>query len=823
MTSNPITALVLSTEGILRLAHTLKRPIRSKDVLDALGGDPGSVRRDLRRLREDGLTDIASEGAEGTFYDLSATGRAAVEALNRAAGEHVGAAAFLWPHAGFAPNPDNTRKVFKDEVIDSLADSIVEAGGLLQNLVAGPADASGVRMIKDGEVRWRACGRLIAQGRLPTSLADGLPCVERESGLIDDLKVMLIANARREDVSPWEDAKGLKAFKDAAGLSARAVAFALGRAQEGSERGVKDVQEKIATVEKATTENIALHEGGEITWEQLRESVRIAKPTSPAVEPPPAEIPKAETDATTAASATPEDQELSPGARMMLLEIALACELRPYDLKGKLGPTTKMTNAVVLSDRFRSTEAELLAAGMVLFNGGWPVSVTLLRPGLAAANFQAWASPLERRVRRARLDANSMMGEAEAVCLEQEGKYLTEWLNVPPDPIPTVLTDDNALILLEIYEAWKRAGGYSYGSGPDSHGIQVNPEIEPDRIKRLTALKMITATDLETPLADGSVRVKPTTYNRPNAEEALQGRWPDIGQASGRAKALLEIRTALYGAEEAQACKKEKRYATSWLNGPFPVSAAAQAAIDAELQRKQAQEDASARRAAEVQRAEDALAALEAEARTLDPAVLGERIRAMLDARRSPAPWMPSTNRYYGFARSSAGDVANDGAGARLAVLAINALTGCWPAIEAAATSEPSREQFTGWICDHLMRVHGYSEEAAAITAPRVLARELAQGGVAFGEDDFGWTADFAEEYADGWAEDFPPVVAVLNAGSISVPAEHRDNPDPWLAANIVDGEFIGPVHVPLTATPPAGEPITPSTMDEEDEAHAAA
>lgn len=282
MTSQPITPLVLSTEAILRLAAGHRSSIKPASVLAALGGDAANIRRDLRRLRDAGLVTIASEGQDGTAYDLTGEGYDAVAALDRAAGAAGPAGeAQAWPHAGFVPNPDQPRKSFPADMIRDLAESIVQVGGLLHNMVAYPADASGARMIHDGECRWRACGLLIEEDRLPDSLKLGLPFTEREGTELEMLKVALVANHQRGDLAPWEDARGLHRVKVLTGLSARGVAMLVGRAKEGSERGVKDVQEKIRAVERASAEDIALHEAGELSWEKLRDNIREARTLSP--------------------------------------------------------------------------------------------------------------------------------------------------------------------------------------------------------------------------------------------------------------------------------------------------------------------------------------------------------------------------------------------------------------------------------------------------------------------------------------------------------------------------------------------------------------
>lgn len=275
-----LTPLALTFADILRHLATSDADQTHAVVAKATGRDTSNTRRDMGKLAEAGL--IVGMGGDPTRYILTNAGGRALDALDRAEGNGRPIAGLpTWPLDGFRRNPDQPRKHFPDEMIADRAESIVQVGGLLHPLVVDPADASGVRMIQDGECRWRAAQLLAQEGRLPEALQSGLPYTERAAGEAEMLKVALIANAQRSDLTPWEDAQGLKRLKDLLGLSARGVALAIGRAKEGSERGVKDVQEKIATAEKASAEDIALHESGEKTWEWLRESIREARALSP--------------------------------------------------------------------------------------------------------------------------------------------------------------------------------------------------------------------------------------------------------------------------------------------------------------------------------------------------------------------------------------------------------------------------------------------------------------------------------------------------------------------------------------------------------------
>ncbi|PHY20902.1 ParB/RepB/Spo0J family partition protein [Caulobacter sp. BP25] len=260
-----------------------------EDVLRALGGpwtgtgntfdqiakrtgrDRSNLRRDLAKLVDQGLI----KGDADLGWVRSEAGSAALDAIDRANGFVPAGAIAKFPLDRIDYNPDNPRKSVAQEALEGLADSIAEAGGLLQPIVlyaSRPGQLN--RMLHAGERRVRACRLLQAEGRLPASLQEGLPFIEREASKAEALFIGLVENSQREDLSPFEDAKALKAYRDETGLSARQIAFKLGRAREGSEKGVRDVQEKIATMDRASEKAIAQVEKGVEEFDWLKRQVR---------------------------------------------------------------------------------------------------------------------------------------------------------------------------------------------------------------------------------------------------------------------------------------------------------------------------------------------------------------------------------------------------------------------------------------------------------------------------------------------------------------------------------------------------------------------
>lgn len=238
--------------------------------------DPSNTGRALKALVEAGLTrdNPLTEG-------LTDEGRAQLAAYKRA--QHGGErkrARGQWPLDRFKPNPLN-RPVRRD-VLPEMAASMRGPAGLVQRVRATEPDANGVRMLIDGEHRWEAAKLVAAQvaeegGDIPDWLADGLPFEERTADPATALIITLVANARRADMSPWDDAQQLLKLQKATDWSASELARQIGRVSEGERTGLRDVQQKLKIAREATPEAVAEYERTG-SWDTLRASVTTPKP-----------------------------------------------------------------------------------------------------------------------------------------------------------------------------------------------------------------------------------------------------------------------------------------------------------------------------------------------------------------------------------------------------------------------------------------------------------------------------------------------------------------------------------------------------------------
>jgi len=104
------------------------------------------------------------------------------------------------------PNRSQPRRIFEEDALDELADSIRQFGVLQPILVQ---KKGGRYEIIAGERRWRACRK--------AGLKE-IPAIIREYSDQETLELSLIENIQREDLNPIEEAKAFKSLLDEFGL-----------------------------------------------------------------------------------------------------------------------------------------------------------------------------------------------------------------------------------------------------------------------------------------------------------------------------------------------------------------------------------------------------------------------------------------------------------------------------------------------------------------------------------------------------------------------------------------------------------------------------
>ena len=318
-----LTPAALAGEALLRVLAAEKAPTAQAQIAHAAKRPPKNIGRELANLVGAGLI--------GDDWRLTPTGRDALAALDRAAGRD---AVIRVKAADLRPNPMNPRKAFDQGGLEGLADSTLNAGDFEQPLRVSPPDILGQRIIWAGERRWRAAG--ILEGRAAAGdeqalssriVREGLPCVEREANEAQALFIAVVENGQREGLSALEDAQALAALQDATGWSARQVAYRTGRAREGSERGVKYVQDQIRIARNATPEALAQY-AADGSWDRLLASVReaAAGAADEQSDAQPSLIPEGEAPADQAA-AQPDAAPAAPVTELTAAQVRILAEL----------------------------------------------------------------------------------------------------------------------------------------------------------------------------------------------------------------------------------------------------------------------------------------------------------------------------------------------------------------------------------------------------------------------------------------------------------------------------------------------------------------
>lgn len=125
------------------------------------------------------------------------------------------------------PNRDQPRKVFNEESITSLAESIKEHG-MLQPILVRPF-GSGYQIIA-GERRWRAA-RMLGLSEVPVQI--------REMDDQQAMQIALIENLQRENLNPVEGAEGYKDLCERFSMSHEDIAKAVGRSRSSVSNAVR--------------------------------------------------------------------------------------------------------------------------------------------------------------------------------------------------------------------------------------------------------------------------------------------------------------------------------------------------------------------------------------------------------------------------------------------------------------------------------------------------------------------------------------------------------------------------------------------------------
>lgn len=125
----------------------------------------------------------------------------------------------MLPIADIDRNPEQPRKVFNEEALHQLAESIREAG-LLQPILV--TEKKGRYLIVAGERRFRAA-RMAG--------LDSVPCLVRDLSIQEQMEIALIENLQREDLNPMEEALAIRSLMDKCHYTQEKAAQRLGKSR----------------------------------------------------------------------------------------------------------------------------------------------------------------------------------------------------------------------------------------------------------------------------------------------------------------------------------------------------------------------------------------------------------------------------------------------------------------------------------------------------------------------------------------------------------------------------------------------------------------
>lgn len=119
-----------------------------------------------------------------------------------------------------APNKDQPRRIFRDEAIRELADSIL-AKGMLQPILVRPIGVNNYEIVA-GERRWRAAQK---------AKLHSVPVIIRELTDEDAAEIALIENVQRVDLNPVEEAQAYQRLAETFGRTQDEIAKRVGKSR----------------------------------------------------------------------------------------------------------------------------------------------------------------------------------------------------------------------------------------------------------------------------------------------------------------------------------------------------------------------------------------------------------------------------------------------------------------------------------------------------------------------------------------------------------------------------------------------------------------
>ena len=119
------------------------------------------------------------------------------------------------------PNRDQPRKIFDNETLEELAESIKKYG-IIQPIIVNKRE--NYYEIVAGERRWRAAKK--------AGLTE-MPCIVRDDNERRNREIALIENIQREDLNPIDKARGFRQLLDEYGMTQQELSDTIGISRSG--------------------------------------------------------------------------------------------------------------------------------------------------------------------------------------------------------------------------------------------------------------------------------------------------------------------------------------------------------------------------------------------------------------------------------------------------------------------------------------------------------------------------------------------------------------------------------------------------------------
>lgn len=165
------------------------------------------------------------------------------------------------------PNRDQPRKIFDEQALAELSDSIAKHG-VIQPLLVRPLPDGSYQLVA-GERRWRA-SRMAGLTEVPV--------VIKELSDEEAMALALIENLQREDLNAVEEAQGIKSLMDTLGLTQEEAAERVGKSRPAIANALRLLKLPAAVFEMVSDNSISAgHARALLAFEDEETLLEVAK------------------------------------------------------------------------------------------------------------------------------------------------------------------------------------------------------------------------------------------------------------------------------------------------------------------------------------------------------------------------------------------------------------------------------------------------------------------------------------------------------------------------------------------------------------------